>query len=45
VVIWIGELHWKQGNGNDFNRDPILDDIESIHRTDAILEANGIGDF
>jgi MmeI, DNA-methyltransferase domain/MmeI, helicase spacer domain/MmeI, N-terminal domain/MmeI, target recognition domain len=38
VVIWIGFLQWKHDNGYDFNRDPILDKIETIHRTDAILD-------
>jgi hypothetical protein len=38
VVIWIGHLQWKQQNGFDPPRDPVLAPVESIRHLDAILD-------
>jgi hypothetical protein len=38
VVIWIGYLQWMHQNGFNAPRDPILEPIESIRLTDAILD-------
>ncbi|HEY5310967.1 MAG TPA: DNA methyltransferase [Pirellulales bacterium] len=38
VVIWIGYLQWMYQNGFNAPRDPILEPIESIQLTDAILD-------
>jgi SAM-dependent methyltransferase len=38
VVIWIGYLQWMHHNGFKAPSDPVLEPIESIHCTDAILD-------
>jgi type II restriction/modification system DNA methylase subunit YeeA len=38
VVAWIGYLQWKLFNGYQAPRDPVLDPIDTIRRTDAILD-------
>jgi type II restriction/modification system DNA methylase subunit YeeA len=38
VVIWIGYLQWMHDNGFAPKRDPVLEPIESIRLTDAILD-------
>ncbi|HEY3969563.1 MAG TPA: DNA methyltransferase [Planctomycetaceae bacterium] len=40
VVIWIGYIQWMHHNGFNPPRDPVLDPIESIRCTDAILDLN-----
>ena len=37
VVIWIGYLQWMRDNGFNAPRDPILSEIGTIDRRDAIL--------
>ena len=39
AVVWIGYLQWKYRNVIDLeNEDPILQALENIHHTDAILD-------
>ena len=38
VVIWIGYLQWMHFNGFNAKRDPILEPIQSIRNTDAIID-------
>ncbi|MHB9048952.1 MAG: class I SAM-dependent DNA methyltransferase, partial [Pirellulales bacterium] len=38
VVIWIGYLQWMHDNGFAPKQDPVLEPIESIRLTDAILD-------
>jgi type II restriction/modification system DNA methylase subunit YeeA len=38
VVVWIGYLQWRLFNGYQAPRDPVLDPIDTIHHTDAILD-------
>jgi type II restriction/modification system DNA methylase subunit YeeA len=37
-VIWIGFLQWIEKNGEVYHPDPILDPLDTIQRTDAILD-------
>lgn len=37
-VIWIGFLQWIENNGEVYHPDPILDPLDTIRRTDAILD-------
>jgi type II restriction/modification system DNA methylase subunit YeeA len=37
-VIWIGFLQWIENNGEQYNRRPVLDPLDTIRRTDAILD-------
>jgi hypothetical protein len=38
VVIWIGYLQWMHFNGFAAKRDPILEPIQTIRNTDAIID-------
>jgi type II restriction/modification system DNA methylase subunit YeeA len=38
VVIWIGYLQWMHFNGFNAKRDPILEPIDTIRNTDAIID-------
>jgi hypothetical protein len=38
VVIWIGYLQWMHFNGFNAKRDPILEPIDTIQNTDAIID-------
>ncbi len=38
VVIWIGYLQWMHFNGFNAKRDPILEPIQTIKNTDAIID-------
>lgn len=38
VVIWIGFLQWMHHNGFQPPQNPVLDPIDSIRRTDAIID-------
>ena len=38
VVIWIGYLQWIHFNGFNAERDPILESIQTIRNTDAIID-------
>ena len=37
VVVWIGYLQWRIGNGFTGRRDPVLDPLETIEHRDALL--------
>jgi type II restriction/modification system DNA methylase subunit YeeA len=41
VVAWIGYLQWKMFNGYQAPSDPVLDPIDTIRHTDAILDGTG----
>jgi type II restriction/modification system DNA methylase subunit YeeA len=38
VVIWIGYLQWMHANGFNAPRDPILEALQTIQNTDAIID-------
>jgi hypothetical protein len=38
VVIWIGYLQWMHDNGFAPRNNPVLEPIETIRHTDAILD-------
>jgi SAM-dependent methyltransferase len=38
VVIWIGQIQWMLANGFSYERDPILQPLETIECRDAILD-------
>jgi len=38
VVIWIGYLQWMHANGFNAPRDPILESLQTIRNTDAIID-------
>ncbi|MBI1914903.1 MAG: class I SAM-dependent DNA methyltransferase [Planctomycetes bacterium] len=38
VVVWIGYLQWRHFNGYQIARDPVLDPIETIRHTDAVVD-------
>ena len=39
--VWIGEIQWMQRNGFSLNREPILDQLETIECRDAVLTDDG----
>ena len=41
VSVWIGEIQWMRRNGFSGTRDPILDPLETIECSDAILASDG----
>ncbi len=43
VVVWIGYLQWKLGNGFPGNDDPILKPLETIRLQDALLDRSEPG--
>ena len=41
--LWIGHLQWSIENGFPYDRDPVLGDLNTIERRDAILERDESG--
>ena len=38
TALWIGYIQWHQSNGFPYNQQPILTPLDTIRRTDAILD-------
>ncbi len=41
LVVWIGEIQWMRRNGFAEARNPILRNLDTIERRDALLNADG----
>ncbi len=41
VTVWIGELQWLREHGHTINETPILQPLENIQTSDALLTTNG----
>lgn len=42
ISIWIGEIQWMRENGFGFKKDPVLDPLDNIQMSDAIVSINGM---
>lgn len=41
VTVWIGDIQWSRRNGREFNRNPILNSLNTIEQRDALINPDG----